>query len=109
MDMKPEFGTYTVAMPWYEKEDFEQLLQLAVDRKEMLRDYTKWQIAALSVMNEYLRNGQAIQLVTVRPAEFQNWLSERNLQSTLETRLRYVEYIATVQAAGRQQPERALG
>jgi hypothetical protein len=89
--MKPNVETYTVALPWYEREHFEQLWQLAHDQAEMPRDYEVWHDAALNVINEWLARGKALQIVTIRPDEFLTWLSEHGLQNTAATRLQYVE------------------
>lgn len=96
--MRPTIESYTVALPWYEREDFDRLWELALDRDEMPRDYDIWHATAMGVINAWLARGRALQIVTVRPAEFLAWLSERGLPNTAETRRRYVEEKAT--AAG---------
>ena len=45
--MNPENDTYTVAIPWYEREHFEQLLELAADRTDFTPDYDAWRAKAL--------------------------------------------------------------
>lgn len=97
--MKPTVENYTVALPWYEREHFDQLWQLANDHNEMPRDYEVWHAAALNVINEWLARGKALQIVTIRPDEFLAWLGERNLPNTAATRLKYVEERAS-SAAG---------
>ncbi|WP_336812374.1 hypothetical protein [Bosea sp. MMO-172] len=89
--MKPTVENYTVALPWYEREHFEQLWQLANDQKEMPRDYEVWHAAALKVIDEWLARGKALQIVTIRPDEFIAWLAERQLSNTAATRRQYVE------------------
>lgn len=89
--MKPTVDAYTIALPWYEREHFEQLWQLAHDHDEMPRDYEVWHAAALNVINEWLARGRALQIVTIRPAEFVAWLEDHNLPNTAATRLKYVE------------------
>lgn len=89
--MKPSVENYTVALPWYEREHFEQLWQLASDRDQMPRDYEVWHAAALNVINEWLARGKALQIVTIRPDEFMGWLAESNLPNTAASRLKYVE------------------
>lgn len=89
--MKPTVKAYTIALPWYEREHFEELWRLAHDQDEMPRDYEVWHAAALIVINEWLARGRALQIVTIRPDEFIEWLTEHDLPNTAATRLKYVE------------------
>lgn len=93
--MKPTVEAYTVALPWYEREDFHQLWELAHDRVEMPSDYDAWHRNALEVMNAWLARGRALQIVTVRPSEFLAWLRVKGLPNTAKTRLQYVEQKAS--------------
>ncbi len=81
-------------MPWYEPEDFAQLLALAQDRDEMPADYEVWHRNAVAVMNAWLSRGRALEIVTVRPAEFLAWMEARGLPNTAEARRLYVEALA---------------
>lgn len=78
-------------LPWYERDDFERLWQLADDHDDMPREYEVWYANALQVMNIWLGHGRALQIVTIRPDEFLAWLEKRALSNTAVTRLRYVE------------------
>lgn len=89
--VKPTVDAYSVALPWYEREDFQLLWELAHDRLEMPGDYDVWHAAALSVINEWLSRGKALQIVTVRSDEFLAWLGVQGLPNTAATRLKYVE------------------
>ncbi|WP_377848599.1 hypothetical protein [Bosea sp. UC22_33] len=93
--MKPTVEAYTVALPWYERDDFRRLWELAHDRDEMPGDYETWHAAALSVMNAWLARGRALQIVTIRPDEFLAWLETERLPNTAATRLKYVEQKAS--------------
>jgi hypothetical protein len=93
--MKPTVEAYTVALPWYEPEDFSELLRLAQDRAEMPTDYEIWHRNAVAVMNAWLARGRALEIVTVRPREFLVWLEQRALPNTAETRRQYVEALAS--------------
>lgn len=88
---------YTVAMPWYEREDFSQLWELAHDRDEMPSDYDTWHRDAVAVMNAWLARGRALEIVTIKPDEFLAWLAETCLPNTADTRRRYVEMCAIAQ------------
>lgn len=92
--MKPTVEAYTVALPWYEREDFAKLLRLAQDRDEMPADYETWHRNAVAVMNAWLARGRALEIVTIRPGEFLAWIAERGLANTAATRREYVEALA---------------
>jgi len=89
--VKPTIEAHTVALPWYEPEDFSRLWALAHDRAEMPADYETWHRQALAVMNFWLARGRALEIVTIRPDEFLAWLAAPNLPNTAETRRQYVE------------------
>lgn len=89
--MKPTVEAYTVALPWYEREDYQRLWELAHDRDEMPGDYEVWHAAAVDVMNAWLARGRALQIVTVRPDEFLAWLEAEGLPNSAAARLKYVE------------------
>lgn len=93
--MKPTIESYTIAMPWYEPEDFAQLWALSHDRDEMPADYETWHRSAVAVVNGWLARGRALEIVTIRPAEFLAWLAETGLPNTAETRRIYVEQRAS--------------
>lgn len=82
---------YTVAMPWYEREDFQQIWELAHDRDEMPADYDTWHRNAVAVMNAWLARGRALEIVTIKPVEFLAWLQQTGLPNTAGVRLKFVE------------------
>lgn len=94
--MNPEFS-YTLAMPWYERADFAQLMELANGRRCVSHGYDAWRDKALSVAAAHLAKGRALQLVTIKPDQFLKWLESRGLPNTTATRLRYVEHMAIAQ------------
>jgi hypothetical protein len=89
--MKPTVEAYTVALPWYEREDFQRLWELAHDRDDMPGNYDVWRAAAVRVVNAWLARGRALQIVTIKPDEFLAWLEDKGLPNTAATRLKYVE------------------
>lgn len=82
-------------MPWYEPDDFAQLLALAQDREHMPADYETWHRNASTVLNAWLARGRALQIVTIRPAAFLAWAEKRGLPNTAAARLQYVVERAT--------------
>lgn len=104
--MKPTVEAYTVALPWYEPEDYQRLWDLAHDRNEMPADYEVWHAAALGVISAWLARGRALQIVTVKPDEFLAWLQDKGLANTAATRRKYVE--AKARGAGSETDGRGV-
>lgn len=98
--MKPTVEAYTVALPWYQRADFQRLWELAHDKDDMPSDYDVWHAAALKVINQWLARGRAIQIVMIRPDEFLAWLDAQGLPNTAAIRLKYVEQRAANDGSG---------
>lgn len=92
--MKPSAERYRIAIPWYEEEDFPLLWGMALDRADVLPDYRRWHRRASAVVNEILAQGRTIQVVTIRPELFLEWLLLNGFKNTAETRKQYVEELA---------------
>lgn len=97
LNVKPTVEAYTVAMPWYERDDFQKLWEVAHDRDEMPCSYEEWHRNAVAVMNAWLAHGRALEIVTIKPDEFLSWLDETGLPNTAASRLKYVEQRASQQ------------
>lgn len=89
--MKPTVEACTVALPWYEPDDFRRLWELAHDHDDMPADYEDWHAAAVTVVNAWLARGRTLQIITIKPDEFLAWLEARGLLNTSSNRLAYVE------------------
>ncbi|BCB19235.1 hypothetical protein [Bosea sp. ANAM02] len=90
--MNPSSQSYTIAMPWYERTDFEELWALSADKDEVPRDYDRWHAEASRVMRDHLARGVAIQFIRIRPVEYLEWLADA--PNTASMRRTYVEYLA---------------
>lgn len=80
----------TAVLPWYEEADFAELSAIAGLESQ---DYQSWYRGAMQAVDDLLREGQAIEFVTIRPAAYTAWLNGR--KNTLDTRRRYAEFLAT--------------
>lgn len=85
---------FTTVLPWYEEADFAELSAIAGHEQQ---DYQAWYRNVMQAVDEMLREGKAIEFVTVRPAAYFAWLRER--PNTPETRRRYAKYLATTSDA----------
>lgn len=63
--------------------------------------YDRWRVAARRELTRYLAAGYAVELVSVRPHEFQAWLAANDIEDDLQARLDYVR-------AARQAPRRTV-
>jgi hypothetical protein len=79
-------------MPWYERADFHELWALSADQHNVPRDYDVWHAEASRALQEYLAMGKALQVVTIRPAAYLQWLGQA--PNTSSMRRTYVEYLA---------------
>lgn len=96
--MKPSAEAYGIAIPWYEEEDFTLLWGMSLDRDQVVPDYETWHRNASAVVNKNLERGRTVQMVTIRPELFLDWLLENRLKNTADARKRYVEELATSRA-----------
>lgn len=87
-----------VILPWYEEADFAELLALCDHPVHPKNSYQVWYRNAMQSIDDLLRAGNAIEIVTIRPAAYGAWLGGREDRPQL--RHRYVEYLATGDGAG---------
>lgn len=85
---------YTAVLPWYEEVDFAELSAITGHERQ---DYQTWYLKVMQTVDDLLREGNAIEFVTVRPAAYFAWLRDR--PNTLEARRDYAKYLATASDA----------
>lgn len=88
--MYPERVTAT--LPWYEEADFSELMVLAGDAGLPHLTYKLWYRSAMQTVDDFLRAGQSVAFVTIRPAAYTAWLEGR--PNTPAMRRTYAEYLA---------------
>jgi hypothetical protein len=79
-------------MPWYERADFDELWALSADQHDVPRDYDRWHEEATRVLHQHLAQGKALQVVTIKPQAYLQWLGQA--PNTSSMRRTYVEYLA---------------
>lgn len=92
--MLPKEDAYTTVMPWYEREDFPQLWEMADDRDGVSPDYDVWHQNARKVLHDLLARGRVLHLIRIRPGEYSDWLKATGRPNTAATRILYVEELA---------------
>lgn len=78
--VKPTVDAYTVALPWYEREDFERLWDSRMTRPRCRRIMTTGTpLQRGSSTNDWLVEGR-LEIVTVKPDEFLSWLDAQGFR-----------------------------
>lgn len=88
-----ELRRVTAMLPWYEEADFAQLMAIAGQDGEADQTYELWYRSAMQTVDDFLRAGQSVAFVTIRPAAYMSWLDGR--PNSLAMRCKYAEYLAS--------------
>lgn len=68
---KLEGGGYVTVVPWYDRAGFAEICTATAGDGH---DYDRWRGQAMQAIAALLRKGQAIEIVTVNPADYRAWL-----------------------------------
>lgn len=85
--------SYTAIVPWYDEDDFADLLAIGSDAIEPTQSYEVWYRSAMQSIDDLLRAGNAVAFVTIKPLAYIAWLD--GAENTPEMRRRYAEHLAT--------------
>ena len=88
--------SWTVALPWYEEDDFARLCAMSYEDGEVRPTYANWRRQADDIMRRMLASGRAVEIVTVKPGPFLAWLD--GAPNTPAARHAYVRELATVRS-----------
>jgi hypothetical protein len=83
---------YTAVLPWYDEADFAELLAIGGHGGPSEESYERWYRSAMQTVDDLLREGKAIEFVTIRPAAYEAWLNGG--ENSLEKRREYAEQLA---------------
>ncbi len=86
--------SYMAVVPWYEENDFADLLAIGGDNPEPLQSYEIWYRSAMQSIDDLLRAGKAVAFVTFKPLAYVAWLA--GAENTPEMRRRYAEHLSTL-------------
>jgi hypothetical protein len=102
--MNPSPDAYTVAMPWYEKDDFDQLLKMSADpQHERPLSYDQWHLQAKRALEDMLARGKAVEVISVRASAFLEWAAREGLANDAAARRKYVEHLASATLVTREE------
>lgn len=91
---KPQNGGYVTVVPWYDRAGFAEICIASADVRSE-HDYERWRDQASRAIGLLLRQGQAIEIVTVHPADYRAWLTLHAHPDSLASRQRFVCELAT--------------
>lgn len=83
-------------VPWYERADFAEICRAPADDASE-RDYYRWHGRAMQAIGQLLQAGKAIEIVTVRPADYRAWLALHIGADSPASRQRFVRELAVGQ------------
>jgi len=85
----------TVLVPWYSEDDFPALLDMVGKDPRIPRSYPEWKRQFAAATELLLAKGKTVQIITVRLAEYLEWLQITHRSNTVAARLRYLKWLAT--------------
>lgn len=88
---KLEGGGYVTVVPWYDRVGFAEICIACADDAP---DYDRWRGQTMRAIDMLLREGQAIEIVTVHPSDYRAWLVLHAHLDTRASRQRFVRELA---------------
>ena len=90
-----------MALPWYARADYPDLLKLFNDPDKLPATYDAWLQRAEQVKRQLLRAGLAVAKIWIRPIPFAAWCRERNISPNQAARLTFANETAGIVPARR--------
>lgn len=88
---KLEGGGHLTVVPWYDRAGFAEICIAGADDGY---DYDRWRGQAIRAVEALLREGGAIEIVTVHPADYRAWLALHAHLDSRASRQRFVRELA---------------
>ena len=82
-----EGSGYVTVVPWYDRAGF---AEICIATANDGHDYDRWRGQAIRAVETLLREEQAIEVVTVHPADYRNWLASHAQPDNRASRQRFV-------------------
>jgi hypothetical protein len=91
--------TEILAMTWYRREDWDQLITIFEDAHLLPPTYEEWQERAEAGRQRYESNGAVVEKIYIDPQNFPAWCRKRNLKADAEARTRYANELVSLRYA----------
>jgi hypothetical protein len=88
----PSKAHSVVGVAWYEPDQWQQLLDVAVDRDKLEETHDEWVQDAERVIREFQRQGFQVVKVRVKIDELVAWCQRQNISVNGEARSQYAAY-----------------
>lgn len=79
----------TIALPWYNRDDYPDIRDMMVDRHSLARTYEQWLAAAENNESVGRQAGLEIVRVIIEPSSFARWCSAAGVEPDSTARMRY--------------------
>ena len=83
-----------VALPWYNRHEYQALLALFSDPKNLPKTFDEWLEHAEKVEKQLQAAGFAVARILISPASFRAWCDERGAKPDQRARLSFANEIA---------------
>ncbi len=84
----------TVGIPWYRREEFQELRALFADGHKLHETFDEWLVSAERLEAHLRRSGQPVVRAELRPAAFVAWCGQRGLRLDAHARSEYASLYA---------------
>lgn len=84
-----EHGGCLTVVPWYDRAGFAEICTASAHAAGS-EDYDRWHGQVVRAIGLLLREGRAIEIVTVKPADYQAWLALHAHVDSQASRQRFV-------------------
>jgi len=83
-----------VALPWYHRDDYANLLRLFSDPDKVPDTYDAWLKRAEGVERQFQKAGFVVARIPIRPGPFAAWCREQNVPPDQAARLNYANIVS---------------
>lgn len=84
-----------LGFPWFERKDYNKLLNIFVDSQLMPKTYDEWLTFAKEGIDRLNNDGVNVKIVNIDPATFSDWCKENGLNFDGKARIAFADnYVA---------------
>ena len=87
-------GRIVAGIPWYHKEDYEELRSVFEDGDTLHETYEEWLASAESIERQLLGEGVSVVRVNIRLTEFSRWCASHGYRLNGKARSEYASWMA---------------
>jgi hypothetical protein len=88
--------TEILAMTWYRREDWQQLIAIFEDAHLLPPTYEQWLARAETGRRRYEKDGALVEKIYIDPKNFPAWCQKRSLKADAEARTQYANELLSL-------------